>query len=105
MSTIEERYLELVETMRDLGAALIPAVAVRYEAPPRTRAIKDSVSESKGVSNPTLDTVLDPRRVAVSDAVAETASALRRAAALLDPHRSNLRSVVAGWEGQEGLPE
>src|SRR4051812_4615440 len=39
MSTIEERYLELVETMRDLGAALIPAVAVRYEAPPRTRAI------------------------------------------------------------------
>lgn len=102
MRTARESFAQLVDTMRDLGAALGPATAVQYEAPPRSRASKDSVSESRGIRNPTLDTVLDPRRLAVSEEIAATALALRQARALLDPHRETLRLAVARWEGQEG---
>lgn len=102
MSPIQESYTALVEAMRDLGAALIPATAAQYQASPRARTVKESVTESKGIPNPTLDTVLDSRRLALSDEIASTARALRQATALLDPYRDSLRRVVARWEGQEG---
>lgn len=102
MSTIQQSYTDLVEVMRGLGAALIPATAAQFEAPPRARKIKEAVSESKGIPNPTLDVVLDPRRSAVSDEIASTAAALRQATATLAPHIKNLRRAVARWEGHEG---
>lgn len=105
MSAIQESYTDLVATMKDLGAALIPATAAQYEAPPRTHVSKESVSESKGIKNPTLDIVMDPRRMGLSDEIAATAAALRQARALLDPHRELLRQAVARWEGQEGTTE
>lgn len=102
MSPIQESYADHVTIMRDLGAALIPATAAQFQPPPRARVIKESVSESKGISNPTVDTVLDERRMALSDEITSTARALRQASALLDPYRERLRRAVARWEGQEG---
>lgn len=99
--TIQESYTAAVQTLRDLGDALRPAVAAQFEAPPRARAVKESVSESKGIPNPTLDTVLDPRRMALSEEIASAAQALRQATALLGPHRPRLLSAVARWEGHD----
>lgn len=48
-----------------------------------------------------MDTVLDPRRLALSDEIGATAKALRQARALLYPHIDALRLAVARWEGQE----
>lgn len=100
--TIQQSYTDLVEVMRGIGAALIPANAARYEAPPRARKTKEAVSESKGIPNPTLDVVLDARRSALSDEITSTARTLRHATALLKPHINELRRAVARWEGQEG---
>lgn len=100
--TIQESYTDLVEAMRDLGAALIPATAAQFEAPPRSRVAKEAVSESKGIPNPTFDTASDPRRWALSEEITSTASSLRQATALIGPHSTALRRAVARWEGHEG---
>ena len=99
MSPIQESYNEQVTTMRALGTALIPAVAARYDAPPTGRS---SPTDSRGIRNPTLDIVTDPRRMAVSDAISAAETALRLATATLRPHIDTLRQAVARWEGQEG---
>jgi hypothetical protein len=102
VTNVKESYQDLVETMRALGSALIPATAAQYDAPPRMRPSKDSVSESKGVRNPTLEIVLDPRRLGLSEEIDATATALRQARALLNPHVHALQTAVARWEGSEG---
>ena len=99
MSNVRESYGDLVKTMKDLGAALIPATAVQYEAPPNGAAQTLSVG---GVRNPTLDIVSDPRRSALSDEVAATATALRQARAILGPRVTALQQATARWEGLEG---
>jgi hypothetical protein len=99
VSSIKESYGDLVTTMKELGAALIPATAVQYEAPPNGAASALSVG---GVRNPTLDIVSDPRRSALSNEVAATDIALRQARALLGPHIDALQQATARWEGQEG---
>lgn len=99
--SVQESYMKLVATMRELGAALIPATAAQYEAPPRARSASESVSGSKAIPNPTLDTVLDPRRSRLSDEIGKTSAALRQAERLLFPRTHELRRAVARWEGQE----
>ena len=101
-TAIQESYTDLVQTLRDLGSALIPATAAQFEAPPRARVAKEAVSESKGIPNPTFDTTSDPRRWALSEEIASTTQALRQATALLGPHCTALRRAVARWEGLEG---
>lgn len=103
MSAIHDSYAELVTTMRTLGAALIPAVAAQYEAPPQGGSVRQK--NDKGVTNPTLEIVLDARRSAVSQAISDTASALRMANALLESHIPELVHAVDRWEGApERLP-
>lgn len=97
MSTINDAYGDLVVTMRELGRELIPATAAQYQAPPQSTASKQS--NDRGVKNPTLEIVLDPRRQAVSSAIDATAAAIRQARALLTPHVPALRAAVARWEG------
>lgn len=99
MSNIKESYSDVVETLREMGAALIPATAAQYEAPPSGPA---SSPNDKGVKNPTLDIVTDPRRSSLSDAVHAADVALRQARSILAPHAPALRQAVARWEGQEG---
>lgn len=89
----QSAYTDLVTTMRGLGAVLGPAVAARYEAPP--------AGPSGAGKNPTLDIVLDPRRLALSEAVSAAEQDLRRATRLLGPHMTHLREALARWEGAE----
>lgn len=100
MSTVKDSFGDLVEIMRALGGALIPATAAQYQAPPSGPA---SSPNDKGVKNPTLDIVTDPRRAALSDAVHAADIALRQARSILAPHAPALQQAVARWEGQEGL--
>ena len=103
MSTAKETYHDLIVTMRGLGAALIPATAAQYEAPPQSGASREK--NEKGIKNPTLEIVLDQRRSALSDQISATATALRQANAILAPHVTLLQQAVARWEGSpEGLP-
>lgn len=102
MSPAQQAYTDLVAEMQLLGNALIAATSVQFESPPHARKIKESVSESKGIRNPTLDTVLDPRRMQVSDEIARAAAALRSARSVLSAHTESLHGAVARWEGQEG---
>ncbi|MDT8915796.1 hypothetical protein [Amycolatopsis sp. PS_44_ISF1] len=97
---VKESFKQLIDTMTRLGGVLSPAIDAQYEAPPGTRASK--VPASNGVSNPTLDTVLDPRRLALSDEIRSTRLALLKARAILEPHIPALHSAVNRWEGQEG---
>jgi len=97
MSAIHDNYADLVATMRTLGAALIPAVAAQYEAPPQGGAVRQK--NDKGVTNPTLEIVLDSRRSAVSQGISDAAAALRQANALLAPHVVVLTEAVDRWEG------
>ncbi len=97
MTEIEREYAALVAEMRQLGAALIPAHAARYEAPPQSGATREK--NERGVRNPTLEIVLDPRRTAVSEAIDTATSALRQARHILTPHTPALMSAVARWEG------
>ncbi|MBP2323314.1 hypothetical protein JOF56_003699 [Kibdelosporangium banguiense] len=101
MSTAKDDYKTLIDTIRKLGLALSPALAAQYEAPPRSRHSTGS-AESGGVRNPTLDTVLDPRRLALSDEIRATATTLRKARNVLEPHIAALNAAVTRWEGQEG---
>ncbi len=97
MSAVQESYTDLVTTARELGTALRSATAVQYEAPPQSGATKEK--NDKGVKNPTLEIVLDPRRDAVSTEIGLTAAALRQAVAILSPHIPALHAAVARWEG------
>src|SRR4051794_1665078 len=94
-----ESFQDLVKTLRDLGAAIGPANAARFEASPRSAA--GGSTTERGISNPTLDTVLDPARLEVSEELAATATALRQARALIDPRLRALRRAVARWEGED----
>jgi hypothetical protein len=100
VSTAKDSFKQLIDTMTRLGGVLSPAIVAQYEAPPGGSASKDSAYN--GVPNPTLDTVLDPRRLALSDQIRAANSALLKARAILDPHIPALHAAVSRWEGQEG---
>ncbi len=102
MSTVQESYTDLITVLRELGPALSAATAVQYEAPPQSGSVKEK--NDKGVKNPTLEIVLDPRRMAVSGSISDAAAAIRQATSILSPHVPALRASVARWEGSpEGV--
>lgn len=92
----QSAYAEIVMTLRDLGAALRPAVAAQYDAPPSGTGARE------GIPNPTLDIVSDPRRLELSDEVRRTTLAMVATARQLAGHATALRSALAQWEGEQG---
>jgi len=94
--TIESAYAAAVLALRELGKALPPAIAARYEAPP---GCLSSTGSPVGVPNPTLDITLDPRRRAVSDEVTGVTFELTRYAQGLAGASARLRTVTARWDG------
>lgn len=93
--TIQSAYTDHVEALKLLGSSLSAAVAVRFEAPP-SMITQPSLT---GVSNPTLDIVLDARRSDVSDAVNRAARDLRRMSAVTMEAHTKLLAVIDRWEG------
>lgn len=97
MSDIRESYAAHVHAVRDLGAVLSYAVEARFQPPP--------LGAAKGgglVANPTLDIVLDPRRLDLSDEVRRTDAELRRATASINEKTTSLKAAVERWEGSRG---
>lgn len=82
------------DALRDLGKALSAAAAVRWEPSPVTP------SSSRGVPNPTLDTVLDPRRLGVSEEITRTTVGLWPLTEKIQSMTSDLHAAVARWEGE-----
>ena len=93
--TIQSAYTDHVEALKLLGSSLSAAVAVRFEAPP-SMITQPSLT---GVSNPTLDIVLDTRRSDLSDAVSRAAIDLRRMTAAAMVVHAKLLTVIDRWEG------
>jgi len=90
----EIAFNELAAALRAVGSALEAAVSVRYEPSP------GMVRSGDGPANPTLDTVLDPRRAAVSAEVTRATVqlwAMTRDAVTLE---RLLTSAVLAWEGE-----
>lgn len=96
METLDTQaaYAEIVMTLRDLGAVLRPAVAAQYDAPP------GGTGSAEGPSNPTLDIVSDPRRLALSDEVRRTTRLMVSTAKTLTDHTQALRTALTRWEGE-----
>ncbi|WP_405061927.1 hypothetical protein OG474_09800 [Kribbella sp. NBC_01505] len=97
-TTIQESYAALIHTLRDLEKVLGPAVAAQYSPPPGGTG---EVARN-GIPNPTLDTVIDPRRLGLSEAVRATSSTLARITGELTEQRIILAAALTRWEGHEG---
>lgn len=95
MTDIHSAYTDLIATLKDLEGVLRPAVAAQYDAPPGGT----SDAAPNGISNPTLDTVIDARRSGLSDEIRRTASVLTAASRTIKPQVPALGTALARWEG------
>lgn len=102
--SIQDAYTAAVVALREAGELLRPAVAARYEAPPQGAVRQPAEGTASGVPNPTLDIVLDPRRMELSDTIGDMTKTLRRAASDLSAATAHLNVALARWEGQP-VPE
>ncbi|MGW5402681.1 DUF7169 domain-containing protein [Streptomyces sp. NPDC003952] len=91
---VHSAYATIVTTLRDLGAALRPAVAAQYTAPP------GGTGSADGIANPTLDIVADPRRLALSEEIHRTTRTLVSTADQLTNHTRTLLTALTRWEGE-----
>lgn len=102
MTPIETAFNEHAAALRALGASLTAANSVRYEPSPGMAR-----EGSRGIPNPTLDTVLDPRRAEVSAAMTRAAFVLWKATEEIQTLTENIDTAVARWQGEtirEGEP-
>lgn len=90
----ETAFNELAAALRALGSSLESAVSIRYEPSP------GMVRSGEGPANPTLDTVLDPRRSAVSAEVTRTTVKLWHMTREVNQLTEQLTSAVLRWEGE-----
>jgi len=93
--TVREAYADLIATLKGLEKVLGPAVAAQYSPPPGGTGDR----APNGIPNPTLDTVIDPRRDCLSDEIRRTAAALHRAAETIKPQVPALGAALSRWEG------
>lgn len=93
-------YVAACKALRDLSNLVCAAEAVRYEAPPGMVASRgETGSNVADVLNPTLDTVLDARRMGLSDEVRDLHQFLRVTAHSLTVRKERLDRALARWEG------
>lgn len=86
----------VADELRALATLLSAAEDSRYEAPPgRSIGGKDY----RGVSNPTLDTVLHPLRMSLSDSVRDVDHTLQIMHAQLAKSTRNLDRTLSAWQG------
>ena len=94
-------YSATVSGLRDLGDALLAVAEVQWAASPHPMVSgdPDPVTTTVVIANPTLDAVLDPRRLAIRAAVHDATMSLQITAAGLAGHAAALRQALAAWEG------
>lgn len=91
----ETAFNDHAAALRDLGKALAIAAEVRYLSAPGSAR-----EGSRGIPNPTLDTVLEPRRVAVSAEMTRAAVGLWKATDEVKAMTAKVNSAVAVWHGE-----
>lgn len=91
----QEAYNAHCDALRALGKALEAAAAIRWEPSPATPP-----SRGGAVPNPTLDTVLDPRRLGVSEEITRTTVSLWPMTEKVVSMTEALDAAVARWEGE-----
>ena len=91
----QEAFTAHCDSLRALGKALEAAAAVRWEPSPVSPPVGGG-----SVPNPTLDTVLDPRRLGVSEEITRTTIALWPLTESVDKMTDALTAAVARWEGE-----
>lgn len=97
-----DSFLRLATEMQQLAALLSAASSARYEAPPgRSCGGKDY----RGISNPTLDIMVNPLRLDLSEAVTETERVLNRATVALSARARSLETALNAWQGGSEEPE
>lgn len=97
-TTIRDRYDRFISAIRDLEKVLGPAVAAQYEAPPGG----SGELAPNGIPNPTLDTVIDPRRLTLSEAIGKTSELLGLTTEQLAAQTAQLSGALSRWEGSTG---
>jgi hypothetical protein len=76
------------------------AVAVQWQTSPVPKPREDTTQRASGaISDPTLATVLDERRLAVRQAVRRAASALDAHSSALSSARRDVEIALQAWEG------
>lgn len=99
-ANIRTPYIEACDALRGLAQLVCSADEVRYDAPPGMSSTRgETGSNVADVANPTLDTVLDARRSALSDEITDLAGFLRTTAHALTVRRARLDRALARWEG------
>ena len=91
----QEAFTAHADALRALGKALEAAAAVRWEPSPVSPPVGGG-----GISNPTLDTVLDPRRLGVSEEITRTTIALWPLTEKVTHMTDALTAAVSRWEGE-----
>lgn len=100
MNDLRTDYLALCAAVKDMARLVVAAEDARYQAPPGMAVTRgETGSNVADVLNPTLDTVIDPRRMALSDEVRTTGQMLRQATEAITLKTRALDSALARWEG------
>lgn len=103
MTDLRTDYLAACASLKALAASIVSAGDAAFEAPPGMVVSRgETGSNVADVKNPTLDTVLDPRRLALSQEVKEMSDFLRLTSHVLDTRRVRLDSALARWAGETG---
>lgn len=95
MSDIAHDYNRMIATLRELERTLNAARAVQFLPPPGGT----SDLAPNGIPNPTLDTVIDPRRAALSQAIREAGAEMRDISKRVTDNTNHLRKALERWEG------
>lgn len=98
------RLVALVEQeAKELRAVLPDALERQWDASPVPRPRNDTTRKASGIRrDPTADTALDPRRLAVRDTVIRAQRVLTDAAIALRGTRRAVERAVARFDGNEG---
>lgn len=94
--TAAEAYNGVLAELAVLRQLLNASHAAQYSPPPGGT----SDPAPNGIPNPTLDTVIDPRRMRLSQVMKESGAALDVIAADISHTAKYLSAALAGWEGK-----
>lgn len=102
MSDIRTDYIAACDALKGLAQLVVAAEAARYDMPPGMVVTRgETGSNVADVLNPTLDTVLDPRRMGLSDEVRDLSAYLRQTTHTILARKERLDRALARWEGEE----
>jgi hypothetical protein len=100
MTDLAPAFNALCDALKTLGPIASQAETVRYEAPPGMTVTRGEVgSNVADILNPTLDTVLDVRRLELSTEATDLAKYLQTVAHSVNARRARLEAAISRWEG------